>query len=66
MREFALCFCVVIGLCVGAWYGNKQGSATERATIAGECRTAGAFTHKRTGFNCQPIKKPKRVYIEQL
>jgi hypothetical protein len=59
MREFALCFCVVVGLCVGLWAGNKYGSEGEREKIAGECKAGGSFTLRRTGFKCEQIKVGK-------
>lgn len=65
MKEFALCFCVVVGLSVGLWAGNKYGAESERQQIAQECRSAGAFTLKQTGFKCEPIRKPKRRYVTE-
>lgn len=46
---------VLLGMVVG------QGLATEstRSQIANECRKSGAFTVKRTGFQCAPIKPTK-------
>lgn len=65
MREFALFFCVVVGLCVGMWAGHEYGRALEREQVAQECRSAGAFTLRQTGFKCEPIKKSKRYIYEQ-
>ena len=43
----------LLGMVVG------QGMATEstRAAIGNECRNAGAFTVKRTGFTCEVMRK---------
>lgn len=57
MRELAFCFCLVIGFAGGAWVGGELASKGARDVIANECRGAGAFTIRRTGFECWPIKK---------
>lgn len=57
MRELAFCFCLVIGFAGGAWVGSELASKSARDVIARECRGAGAFTIRRTGFECWPIKK---------
>ena len=36
--------------------GSDIGAKGERTKIAGECRTAGAFSVNRTGFRCGVIK----------
>jgi hypothetical protein len=36
--------------------GSDIGAKGERANIAGECRSAGAFSVNRTGFRCEVIK----------
>jgi len=57
MKELAFCFCVVIGFAGGAWVGSKLSAKDARGVIANECRVAGAFTVRRTGFECRQIRK---------
>ncbi|UNY40233.1 hypothetical protein KLEP174_gp31 [Pseudomonas phage vB_PcuM_ KLEP17-4] len=51
----------IVGIALATLLGMVigQGLATEstRASVANECRQAGAFTVKRTGFQCAPIKR---------
>lgn len=47
---------LMLSTLVGAIVGYGNGSAQERAEIANECRKAQAFTVKRTGFACFPIR----------
>ena len=42
----------LVGLITGFGYATDA----TRATIANECRKAGAFTVKRTGFKCEVIR----------
>ncbi len=37
--------------------GVRHGGYIERSIIANECRQAGAFTSKRTAFDCEVRKK---------
>lgn len=57
MKGFELCFCIVIGLCAGAWIGNNYGQDAGKGYAADACRTAGAFHYKRTGFKCERVTK---------
>lgn len=43
---------VALALIVGFTGGVSTGKASERSSVANECRQAGAFTNKRTGFVC--------------
>ena len=46
----------LLALAVGAiliMVGHDIGAGGERARVANECRAAGAFTVKRTGFLCE-------------
>ena len=47
---------VALALIVGFTGGVATGKDSERAAVANECRNAGVFTNKRTGFSCQVIK----------
>ena len=49
----AIPFCMM----VGAVTGSVTARESTRAEIANECRQAGAFTNKRTGFKCEVIKR---------
>lgn len=42
----------LVGLITGFGYATES----TRATVANECRKAGAFTVKRTGFKCEVIR----------
>jgi hypothetical protein len=57
MKEFSLCFCLIVGLCVGLYSGKEYGAAAERQAIANDCRYGQSFTLRRTGFYCEPMKK---------
>ena len=57
MKELAFCFCVVIGFAGGAWAGSELATKSARDVIGKECRCAGAFTIRKTGFECWPVKK---------
>lgn len=43
---------VALALVVGFAGGVSSGKDNERAAVANECRNAGAFANKRTGFEC--------------
>lgn len=47
---------VALALIVGFTGGVSTGKDSERSSVANECRQAGAFVSKRTGFSCQVIK----------
>lgn len=47
---------IPFALMVGAVAGAVTAKEGTRADIANECRQAGAFTNKRTGFRCEVIK----------
>lgn len=49
----AIPFCLMVGAVTGVVTAKES----TRSEIANECRHAGAFTNKRTGFECRPIKK---------
>lgn len=44
---------VALALIVGFTGGVSTGKASERSAVANECRQAGAFVSKRTGFECE-------------
>lgn len=44
---------IALALVIGVWIGHGAASQSTRATIAQECRSAGAFTVKRTAFDCE-------------
>jgi len=52
MQYLGWCVALVLAFIVGFACGNINGKTTERASIANECRQAGAFVYKRTGFEC--------------
>lgn len=54
---FKFIISLTLALFVGAAAGYGAGSRDTRATIANECRQAGYFTHKRTGFKCDVIRR---------
>ena len=43
---------VALALVVGFAGGVSTGKDSERSAVANECRQGGAFTNKRTGFQC--------------
>lgn len=43
---------VALALIVGFAGGVANGKDSERSAVANECRQAGVFTNKRTGFVC--------------
>lgn len=43
---------LALSVAVGYAAGNAKGKDAERGAIANECRQAGAFVYKRTGFGC--------------
>ena len=45
-----------LALIVGFAGGVSNGKSIERSVVANECRQAGAFAYKRTGFRCEVIK----------
>lgn len=50
----------VLVLVMAAWaatVGHVSGVQAGRSEVANECRQAGAFTVKRTGFECGVIRK---------
>ncbi len=47
---------VALALASGFAGGNISGRDSERSLIASECRQAGAFTSKRTGFRCEVMR----------
>lgn len=50
----------VLVLVIAAWaatVGHVAGVQAGRAEVANECRQAGAFTVKRTGFLCEVISR---------
>lgn len=46
----------VLALMVGFSGGVSMGRDAERKFIANDCRHAGAFAHKRTGFKCEAMR----------
>jgi hypothetical protein len=48
---------VILAFLLGVGFGIPSGASHERSVIGNECRHAGAFTVKRTGFACEVIKK---------
>ena len=42
----------VLALVVGFAGGVSTGKVSERSAVANECRQAGSFVYKRTGFEC--------------
>lgn len=48
---------VALTLVVGFAGGVSSGKDSERSAVANECRQAGAFTSKRTAFDCGVRKK---------
>jgi hypothetical protein len=56
MKDAILIIVLSSGLMIGSLYGVMHGQARERETIANECRTANAFTFRRTGFECRAMK----------
>lgn len=47
----------VLALIVGFSGGVSIGRDSERKFIANDCRHAGAFAHKRTGFKCEVMRR---------
>ena len=43
---------VALALIVGFAGGVSTGKDSERSAVANECRQAGSFVNKRTGFEC--------------
>lgn len=43
---------VLLAATLGFASGVAQGVKNERQSVANECRQAGAFVYKRTGFEC--------------
>ena len=56
MRDALSVFVFGAGLLIGGLYGVMHGQSIEREIIANECRTAQAFTLRRTGFECRVMK----------
>ena len=48
---------VIFALMVGFSGGVSMGKDAERKFIANDCRQAGAFAHKRTGFKCEVMSR---------
>lgn len=44
--------CTILASAWAATAGYSSGVQSGRAEVANECRNAGAFTVKRTGFEC--------------
>ena len=53
MQHLGWLVALVLSLVVGFSVGAAVGQSNERSTISNECRHAGAFAYKRTGFNCE-------------
>lgn len=47
----------VLALMVGFSGGVAMGKDAERKFIANDCRQAGAFSYKRTGFKCEVMRR---------
>lgn len=56
MKDALYVFALATGLMIGGLYGVMEGQAMEREVIANECRTAKAFTFRRTGFECKVMQ----------
>lgn len=52
MQCLGWCVALALSVVVGYAAGNAQGKDAGRSEIANECRQAGAFAYKRTGFDC--------------
>lgn len=56
MPWIAAVICTLLASAWAATVGHSSGVQDGRSEVANECRNAGAFTVKRTGFNCEVIK----------
>ena len=56
VRADLVAACIILAIFIGATVGVIHGQRTERVLVAHECRQAGAFTVKRTGFSCEVIR----------
>ena len=56
MKDALHIFALISGLLIGGLFGSMHGQSLERGVIANECRTAGSFTFRRTGFECKVMR----------